>query len=89
MVESQNGFRKGKSTQDSIFVLAQIREKLIRKGKQIYVCFIDWKSVQENKKKWSPEAVEEVVKFQHKNKKKKGKIHNPESNRAKSGIKAG
>lgn len=40
MQESQNGFRKRRSMQDLIFVLRQMSEKLIRKGKEINVCFI-------------------------------------------------
>jgi hypothetical protein len=53
MEEIQHGFRKGTSTQDPIFILRQTGEKLLRKGKEIHLCFIHRfkKGLRENKKK--------------------------------------
>jgi hypothetical protein len=53
MEETQHGFRKGTSTQDPIFILRQTGEKLLRKGKEIHLCFIHRfkKGLRENKKK--------------------------------------
>lgn len=39
--EGQCGFRKGRGVQDNIFILRQISEKAINKGKEIHLCFID------------------------------------------------
>lgn len=39
--ETQCGFRKGRSTQDLIFAIRQVSEKLINKGREIHMCFID------------------------------------------------
>lgn len=43
MEESQHGFRSDRRTQDVIFTIRQIKEKLIRKSKTIYVYFIGLK----------------------------------------------
>lgn len=39
--ETQCGFRKGRSAQDLIFTIRQVSEKLISKGREIHMCFID------------------------------------------------
>lgn len=39
--ETQYGFRKGRSTQDPIFIIRQATEKTISKGGELHVCFID------------------------------------------------
>ncbi|XP_063596643.1 uncharacterized protein LOC134773375 [Penaeus indicus] len=41
LTESQYGFRKGKETRDAIH-LRLIGEKMIDKGKMLYICFIDY-----------------------------------------------
>ena len=39
--EAQNGFRKGRSTQDPIFIIRQLGEKMLITGKEIHLCFVD------------------------------------------------
>lgn len=39
--DSQCGFRKGRGVQDNIFILRQIAEKAINKGREVHICFID------------------------------------------------
>ena len=39
--ESQSGFRKGRSTQDHIFTIKQIIEKVAQQGRAVYIGFID------------------------------------------------
>lgn len=41
--DTQHGFRKGRTTEDLIFIIRQISDKLLRKGKEMHVCFIDLK----------------------------------------------
>lgn len=60
--QEQAGFRPGYSTQDHIFTIRQISEKLLERNRDMYVCFIDlvkafdmilrtliWKSLENNK----------------------------------------
>ena len=42
LTESQFGFRKGRGTVDSIFVLQGLIDILFSQGKKLYVCFIDY-----------------------------------------------
>ncbi|KAG8225556.1 hypothetical protein J437_LFUL002073 [Ladona fulva] len=39
--EGQYGFRRGKGIRDAIVVLRDIGERLLEKGKHLYVCFVD------------------------------------------------
>ena len=41
-VEAQNGFRKGRGTVDSIFVLHNVINECMEKGNKLYTCFIDF-----------------------------------------------
>ena len=41
-VEAQNGFRKGRGTVDSIFVLHNVINEFMEKGNKLYTCFIDF-----------------------------------------------
>ena len=41
-IEAQNGFRRGRGTTDSIFILHQIINQFINKGKKLYAFFIDF-----------------------------------------------
>ena len=40
--ETQSGFRKGRGTREGIFNLRTINERYLEKGKDVYVCFIDY-----------------------------------------------
>ena len=40
--ETQFGFRKGRRTQDCLFILNGLIELLFSKGMKLYVCFIDY-----------------------------------------------
>ena len=40
--ETQSGFRKGRGTREGIFNLRTINERYLEKGKDDYVCFIDY-----------------------------------------------
>ena len=40
-VEAQGGFRKGRSTTDSIFILHSIINSLISQNKKLYCAFLD------------------------------------------------
>ena len=39
--EEQQGFTKGRSTTDAVFIIKQIKEKAIEFGRPAYICFID------------------------------------------------
>ena len=39
--ETQCGFRKGRETQDRIFIVIQVIEKSIKTDRKIHLCFID------------------------------------------------
>ena len=41
-VEAQNGFRSGRGTTDSIFILHNVINKFIEEGKSLYALFIDF-----------------------------------------------
>ena len=41
-VEAQNGFRKGRGTVDSVFVLHNVINEFMEKGNKLYTCFIDF-----------------------------------------------
>ena len=41
-VEAQNGFRKGRGTVDSIFVLHSAINEFMEKGNKLYTCFVDF-----------------------------------------------
>ena len=41
-VEAQNGFRKGRGTVDSIFILHNVINEFMEKGNKLYTCFIDF-----------------------------------------------
>ena len=41
LMESQRGFRKGRSTQDHIFTLKESITKILQQGKTAYIAFID------------------------------------------------
>ena len=43
MLNSRAGFRRGRSTIDQIFTLRQLAEKYEEFGKQLYVCYIDFR----------------------------------------------
>ena len=40
--EAQSGFRKGKGTREGIFNLRSMSERCLEKGKDVFVCFIDY-----------------------------------------------
>ena len=46
--EAQAGFRRGRSTIDQIFTLRQLAEKYEEFGKQLYVCYIDFRKAFDN-----------------------------------------
>jgi hypothetical protein len=41
-IEGQNGFRRGRGTVDSIFILSQAIQQYIQKGKRLYTMFVDF-----------------------------------------------
>ena len=41
-VEAQNGFRKGRGTVDSIFILHNVINEFMENGNKLYTCFIDF-----------------------------------------------
>ena len=42
-IEAQNGFRGGRGTADSIFILNQIINQILEKGKKLYAFFVDFR----------------------------------------------
>ena len=42
LVEEQNGFRKGRSCQDHIFVLSNLIEHKLKLRKSVFACFVDF-----------------------------------------------
>ena len=43
--EEQCGFRKGRGCVDQIFVVGQLCEKFVTKGREVYFAFMDLKKV--------------------------------------------
>ena len=41
-IEAQNGFRRGRGTVDSVFVLSNIIDAFLEKGKKLYTFFVDY-----------------------------------------------
>lgn len=50
LIESQAGFRRGRSTKDNIYILDHLiqREKKISKERKVYALFVDWKIAFDN-----------------------------------------